>query len=451
MTGRWRGWAVAALLAVGGGAAHGDAAPSGALDTGRFYLLVDAGHAVQLHDRFAADVTLDAPGPFHLTLGGAAGYNLTDRLGVELQAHGTEPTLVSPTLGTVKELSNITVVPALRARWHVLGERLVPWASVGVGWSYSDVNDQGNDRVKVEMDEQGVVTGVGAGVEYFVADDVALGLGARAWIYPEADATLVVRDDANRIVRREDETIDLTAVAVLAQIRLFPGQSARGPDGQPRRRRLLVADRGPFDTGARRVYLYALGGHHVVLDDRVGGGVRLEAPGNFNATLGGGVGVNLDRWWGVELQLAQSEPNVRSGAEGKFAEVGILTVLPGVRYRRPIWGDRFVPFAIAGLGAAFTDVNDRRDRTDRSFDRTIAPAPRVRVDQASIAAGVAVGAEYWLNAHLTIGASLPFYFYPDWDTFVQRRAADGRLLAPHRQTTNYSGLVPMVRVAAYLP
>ncbi len=440
-----------AILAIGAvaGAAE-DEEPERIRDTGRFYLYVDNGHAFQLDEDVVGDVEIDVPGGFNHVLGGGLGYNLTDHWGIEVQAHGTELDLRSKTLRKVKELSNITLMGAVRWR-HPIGDgRLVPFVTAGLGLSYSDVNDTGNLRVKLTMDEQSLAGSLAMGAEYFVAENVSFGVVMQSFHYPKADTELEVRDPGNRVILRERDEVDLASVSLLAQIRLYPGQAWRPAtrDERERKRTFLFAEEGPFDTDDVRVYLYALGGHTFVFDEDFGGGIDIEAPGRFNATLGGGLGVNLTRHWGAELQLVHTEPNLaRSADVGKFAEMSNLTVLPTVRFRWPCGEGRWVPFATAGFGASFSNINDVRQTAD-VFQRGSVNTPIARIDETSIAGSLGVGVEYFLNHHITFGVAVPYYFYPDLDTLVQERNGTG---AVQRQTVNLSGLAPMVRITAYMP
>jgi opacity protein-like surface antigen len=428
-------------------------APSGAaeekdrsIDARRFYVFINAGNAFQAFDDFGDDIELEAPGGFNFELGGGAGYNFDDHWGIEFQADGIEPDLRSETLGKVAELSNITLVPAVRFRIPFLEGRLVTFATAGVGWSMIDLNDTANPQVKLDMDQDSIVGSLGAGVEYFLSEDVAFGIGARYFVHPSQDTTITVLDDVGRVTSEDTSTVNLTNVALLAHLRLFPGQAA----GPGRLRRLFFADHGPFDTGATRFYIYALGGGTILWDGDFGGEVNMEAPGDFNATLGGGLGLNLSRNWGFEVQLVHTEPNLEAGALGKIAELSNLTVLPSVRYRYPLCGGRLVPFGVAGFGAAFNRIGDVRTATDVFVSpgnfKTVR-APQLDVQDSSFAGVVGLGVEYFFNHHLSIGMSVPVYFYPDWDTTITPR--DGG--APQRGSANYSSVAALLLLKAYLP
>jgi hypothetical protein len=226
-------------------------------------------------------------------------------------------------------------------------------------------------------------------------------------------------------------------VALLAHLRLYPGQSANAPGGK----RFFLASEGPFDTDDVRFYIYAIGGHTFLYDENFGDDIEVRAPGDFNATLGGGLGANLSRHWGVEMQLVHTEPNLKRFEEGKIAELSNLTWLPSVRYRYPFLDGQLVPYALAGFGAAFNRINDRRQ-----------PQLDLDVNDMSWAATVGVGVEYFLNHHLSVGLSVPFFFYPDWDTeVITRDPAFGPVVSRVRDEMNLSGAALLLRIAAYLP
>jgi opacity protein-like surface antigen len=421
-------------------------------DSGRFYVYFQTGHAGVLDKHVAGDANLDTPDGFNLVLGGGGGYNIDRHWGVELQAHGTEPDVRSDQYGKIKEFSNITIVPALRWRYPI--GRLVPYLTLGVGGSLNEVNDTGNPRIKLEADRSSVVGAVGLGLEYFLADDVAIGAAMHTFIYPDVDTSMVVRDQANRVTFRDDSSVDLTAISALVHMRIFLGEQA--DDGKPRR--LFLADRGPFDTEDPRGYLYLLGGHTQLFDTDFIGGMELKAPGDFNATLGGGLGVNLSRHWGAEIQLLNTEPNINLSGIGKFAELSNFTVMPLARFRWPFQQGRLVAFATAGIGVAFNDVNDARESVDQ-FNVGTVTAPKVRIiDETSIAGQVGFGVEYFLNRHLSFGAAVPIYIYPDWDAEARFGTAQqpggggnpaGR--GTVRDSFNFSSIAGILQIKVYLP
>jgi outer membrane protein W len=380
-------------------------------------------------------------------------YNINDYWGFEIQGHGTEPDVRSDTYGKIKEFSNITIVGAARFRYP-LGDdrRLVPFVTFGVGGSLNEVNDSGNSRVHLSADRASLVGALALGFDYFLADDVAIGATMHTFIYPNVDTELTIRDQANRIVVHDESSENLTSIAALAHLRVFFGQS----DAQPGGRRLFLAEHGPFDTDEIRGYFYLTGGHTELFSDDFAGDVTMAAPGDFNATLGGGLGVNLSKNWGAEIQLVNSEPNINLSGIGKFAEMSNFSVIPMVRFRWPLWGGRLVAFARAGIGVAFNTISDARTDLDQFGINHAVRAPSVDIEGTALASSVAIGAEYFLNRHLSFGVAVPAYIFPDFDTSVrynstQRPGGGAYPRGTVNGSTNFSSIGGMLEVKVYLP
>lgn len=429
-----------------GGIAHAanDTTESKSLDTGRFYVWLQTGHTAIFKKKVASDLEFDTPNGINVMLGGGGGYNLTDHWSIEFQGHGTEPDVRSKSLGKVREYSNITLLPGVRFRWPFDDGHFVPWISAGIGASMNDVNDTGNTRIKLEADDMTIAGSIAAGFDYFLSPNVAIGISLQSLIYPSQDARVTLRDNANRIILDRKESMNLTSISPLAHIRVFPGQAGDGTSG----RRYLLADHGPFDTDDIRGYIYVTGGHTQLFDKGYGGGLKLEAPGDFNATLGGGVGLNIDRYLGVEVQLTNTDPNIIGRPYGKVIELSTFTVMPLVKLRYPFLDGRLVPYVRGGVGVAFYDLNDGRPAVDvinsTGTGATTVKTPRSTVQEQTYAGQIGVGVEYFLNHHVSVGLALPFNFYPDLKTRV---TVGNRPL--QRGHVNFTGLAGMIELKAY--
>lgn len=415
-------------------------------DGRRFYVWFETGHQALLDEEVVDDLRFDTPDGVNVVLAGGGGYTLGRHWSLELHGHGTELDVRSESLGKVREYSNITVLPSVRFRWPLAGTPWVPWVRAGLGFSLNDVNDTGNPRVKLDADETTIAGGLAVGLEYFVAPNVAVGLALQSLVYPDQRARFVLRDPRNRIVRQDREDFSLTSQGAVAYLRLFPGQQA---DAEGAGGRLLLADAGPFDSPDLRAYLYLLGGHTQLVDDDFGGPLGLEAPGDFNATLGGAVGLNWSGHWGAEIQLSNSDPNLDGRPYGKMAEVSNFTVLPLVRFRWPLLAGRLVPFVRAGVGVAFFEINDKRAALD--IDKTGSSArtvrtPEVSIDERTVAGSIQPGLEFFLNRHLSFGVSFPLFLYGDLDTTV-KEVRKPRV----RDEANFSGVAGLLEIRAYLP
>jgi hypothetical protein len=280
---------------------------------------------------------------------------------------------------------------------------------------------------------------------------VAFGLSAQNFIYGKADTEVIVRDQANRIIEHSTGEVNLTSVAVMGHVRMFFGEPYSEEEGAWRDfKRLFFARHGPFDTDDLRFYLYSLTGHTFILDKDFGGGIRMEAPGDFNATLGGGIGINVSRHWGFEIDMLNSDPELDAGAIGKFIELSNFTVVPTVRYRHGFLNRRLVLSAKAGVGAAFYRPNDVRETADVFQVNRAVQTPAIDMDDSSVAGMVSVGFEYFLNHNISLGLQVPYFIYPDVDTVVQRREQNPPP-PPVHSSMNQSGVGVMLLIRVYVP
>lgn len=125
---------------------------------------------------------LERTNPVKIDFGAGAGVNFNKHWGAELAWDFLEPTLSVPGIGEVAELTLWTVLAQLRYRYPVFNDRLVPYLLVGVGVGVSQLNDRrvlstvfplsGDDGVSP-------IGSAGGGIEYFLAENIALGIEAR--------------------------------------------------------------------------------------------------------------------------------------------------------------------------------------------------------------------------------------------------------------------------------
>jgi opacity protein-like surface antigen len=101
-----------------------------------------------------------------------------------------------------------------------------------------------------------------------------------------------------------------------------------------------------------------------------------------------GAGVNLNRYWGVELAADFYEMYLEDPIIGKVGEEAVWNFIPQVRFRYPILNDRLVPYLIAGVGPASLQFNDR---SVGGFGQDI------DADGYSWSASVGGGIEYFLT------------------------------------------------------
>jgi opacity protein-like surface antigen len=150
-------------------------------DAVRGYLGIRLGAAVVVDTDVRPGV--EAMSRIEQLTGVTVGFNLSRHLGVEIAADGYELNLGVPGLPrgkTVGEYAIYTVVPQLRVRYPMLGDRLTPYAIAGIGVGYNEFNDTKEPVFRFDLDVGGETFGavgaLGAGVEYFVANNIAVGV-----------------------------------------------------------------------------------------------------------------------------------------------------------------------------------------------------------------------------------------------------------------------------------
>lgn len=394
MSRRW--WAALAVLATLA-PAHAALAQDG--DRLRWYLSGRAG----LHRLIDADLFRGVDADTKDTYGGSLGVNLNRYLGVEVAVDTYEPVLrltgapLVPTGGAkLIEYSTLTVIPQVRVRYPLLAGRLTPYGLLGVGWGHVEFSDRkpGGFGVRIRGDNQDTVVGAfGAGIEYFIASNLAVGgeLKYHAWGELSASAgpfSGTFRPDS------------LLATASLRVLAPETGGADAGTAAPP-----------AADTDALRLYLQFRPAAAVYPDAHVADGIALSHP---ELALGFSVGVNLNRYLGVEIAADGVESTIRftrGPNKGKFGEYAVVAVMPQLRVRYPLLEGRLVPYVLAGLGVSMAEFNDRTSRVvDRQVDNGPTYAP---------AGAIGVGIEYFVASNIAVGAEARYVVSGGHDLDIQ--------------------------------
>ena len=157
--------------------------------------------------------------PNEQVLGVSVGVNLGRYLGVELAGDGWERNM---RFGgrTIGEFSMYTGMPLLRARYPLLDGRLTPYALAGLGVAYTEFNDRKQPGFGLDIGgtSWGVAGALGVGLEYFVANNIAIGIEAKY---------IISRNQEVRVNGRQ-QSLDLDTLLATAGIRLlFPEVKGR--------------------------------------------------------------------------------------------------------------------------------------------------------------------------------------------------------------------------------
>lgn len=413
-------------------------------DTGRIYFFFESGMNFTLNRHFAGDVRVVPQSAVEFNLGGGLGYNIDPHWGVELQVNGIDPWIRSENRGAIDRLSVITFVPAARYRWALDDGRLMPYLTGGVGISINDDHGFFKPYATTSTSSTTIVGSLSAGLDYFISENVAAGIELRSLIHPDQDAEVTYRNPNTGHITRYEDSLNLTAISLLAHLRFFPGQQASS-DGSERT--FFLADHGPYDTDELRGYVAGLFGWDYIFDKNVGAGVYVrDKGGDANLTKGGAIGLNVDGHWGAEVQLLYTMLNVRMATGTRFAKLDNFEVLPALRYRYPLLGGRLVPFLMGGVGVAFLDTNEQRPQTETRGGRQVVVHPNFEADSPAIVGMIGAGIEYFLNHHVSVGLTVPLHLYSNVDTVLRQAGRPTRT-----GTGDLSGVDMFLQLKAYLP
>jgi opacity protein-like surface antigen len=336
------------------------------------------GRRSYLHVHFAeSNPASDA----HDAIGAAIGLNLGRYVGLELALDYYELFLHAPRGGKVAELSVFPIVPQVRLRYPLLGDRLVPYVAGGVGIGVTQLND-----ASVPIEWEGGDTdlrplgNVGAGLEYFFTDDIAFGL----------DFKYVIAGSGEYVVGREEADVDLDAPILSFGLRLF----------YPERHPSSPAARA--EASSARFYLGARAGGAVLADSHVTRGVRAEPEqpllgSGASVVLGGALGVTIGRHAGIELSIEHHEATLRVAGVGNAGEYSLFPILVQPRVRYPLLDGRLEPYVLGGVGIELGEVNDGAPDGISGQDQTFVGA-------------LGTGFEYFLSGDISVGCEIKYVF-----------------------------------------
>jgi opacity protein-like surface antigen len=216
---------------------------------------------------------------------------------------------------------------------------------------------------------------VGAGIEYYFADNLAVGVEVKRLIAGDRHINI----DGQRHSQQVASTFLTLGLRLLAPERLPP---APPPEESPPARLYL---------GIRFGGAIATDTHNFSSAD-----IRPEPPAYFssaNQFFGGALGLDIGRYLGVEIAADGYE--VVLAAQGKsLEEMAVMHVIPQLRLRYPVLGGRVVPYALAGVGVGIIERNDRKPGgTGVDIDN----------DRWGWAAALGVGVEYFVAPNVALG------------------------------------------------
>ena len=329
------------------------------------------------------------PTGVHDLYGFSLGVNLNRYLGVELAGDRYEVFPDISPYGTIGEYGVLALIPQLRLRYPVFQDRLVPYVLGGVGAAIGQFNDRKprGFGLSITGGNSAAVAGtIGAGIEYFVADNIALGIEARYLFAP--DATLTVQGEPRKV--------SISGPLISVGMRMFYPEWRPAPMAEAR------------EDVPVRLYIGGRAGGAVVLDSDLIPGLEAEPTNNaiggvLSKAFGASLGLNIGRYLGVELAGDGYEVNLNLKGTGVIGEYAVYTLIPTVRVRYPLAGDRLQPYALAGVGYGHAEWNDRKP-----------PGADLSVDASSSSWAMALGAgvEYFVTSNIALGLETKWLYSP---------------------------------------
>ena len=362
-------WVAASVLVAAVGLATAPPVRGQDSDQRRYYLSVRYGEsnpAVAAHD-----------------VGGiSVGANLNRYVGVELAMDAYQLNFEPSGLGKVSELAMHTYLPQLRVRYPLFGDRLVPYVIGGVGVTVLDVNDVSDPPVELAGGGSSTTMfsgTVGGGIEYFVADNVAIGIEGK-YVFTESQRLTTSAGTSSE---------NLSTGLLTAGVRVFYPELHPPNEG---------------DTPARNglgFYLVLRESQALLMQMERGvfEGLTVQPeqrfPGtNFTQQYSIALGVDLTSWVGLELSLDPYELKISAPGAGRVAEYAVFPVAVQARLRYPVFEERASVNFLAGVGGEFAEVNDTTEAGS---------ALGLGGDDITVFGVFGAGFEYFIASNLAIG------------------------------------------------
>lgn len=345
----------------------------------------------------------------HDYYGFALGVNLNRYLGVELSGEKFE---IFPRvdLGTVGEYAAFPVMPQIRLRYPFLGDRLVPYVIAGGGIAFTDFNDRKAPAfgLKVKDESTTPVGAVGAGIEYFLSDNIAF--GAEFKYLFAGDQTLQIGGSAYRV----NISAPLTTFSLrLLYPELRPVSFSAPPDSVPP------------DSAPARLYVGFRAGVAVATDTAIASGIEARPlpyaiGGKLNEHFGVAVGLDVGRYLGIDMAVEGYEVTMALPGVGSIGEYAFYSVVPQLRARYPVEAGRLVPYAIGGVGLGHAEFNDRKPH---------GALLAVSAVSNSLAVTAGAGVEYFVTKRIAAGVETKYSYSPGHTITINGHAEEGTLQA----------------------
>lgn len=290
-------------------------------------------------------------------------------------------------LDSIGQVSSFHLVPEIRLRYPMFNDRLVPYVVGGIGPSWLQSKDIPNGAAALNPTLEGYSYTItaGAGIEYFIADNVTFGIeGKYNWVNP-VDGT----------VGGQTDSVDLSTAFLTFGLRIYFDEN------HPRE--FLSKKKDP---NSRAYFGVRLGGDYLTDGNLVGAEKLVPEQaawgGKVSQTGGLLLGVDFGEHWGVEISGDSVNHIVAVDGLGEVNEYGQGWVLANLRYRYPM--GRWTPYATIGAGGVYTEMKEAKPAADgyNFFNGKYHPA-----------VGIGAGLEYFITSNFSINGDLRWQY--SWD------------------------------------
>ena len=340
-------------------------------DRVRYYLDIRGGEsnpAVQAEDHVGFSLGVN----FGLHLGAELA---TDLYEIKMRTGGSQ----------IGEYGIVAVAPQFRVRYPLFGRRLVPYAFAGAGVAIGQFNDRKPPAfgLSVDADKAVPIGVVGAGIEYFVADNIAVGL----------EGKYIAAGNQSYTVNGVSQTQNISTGLFTLGLRMFYPELAPRP--------LADSEASP----PVRFYFGIRVGGAVLLDDQIfpGLGTAPEPPaygGTVNTMYGVAGGINWGRYWGAEVSLEGFETQLTVPGVGSLGEYAVYAAIPQFRFRYPLLNGVLQPYVLGGVGIGYGEFNDRKPA---------GATVQVSGDQNyTLAASLGAGIDYFVMRNIALAFETKF-------------------------------------------
>lgn len=144
---------------------------------------------------------------------------------------------------------------------------------------------------------------------------------------------------------------------------------------------------------------------------------NVEAQGLQQIT-GLSLGVNFNRYFGLEVAADSFESDLQIRNVGKVGEYGIFTLIPQVRARYPLLDGRLTPYALVGVGMGRNEFNDRKKE---------GIGHSIHASDTTVVGAFGGGIEYFITRNIAVGVEARYLVSRDQEIEIDGRSERANL------------------------